>query len=1744
MKKLISLLIAACCATTFAVAGVEAPAMSVFNPDFAFPKDVEATAKAFLQANPPLDIPSRGATRLMASEELYVAQKAIDRNSINSSVEMLLGLAADEPNPATKAMFMAYTAYICNSDYFSSRGYFDTPAPDKIAVWNRNAFRMAADSLYLAAYRIAPPDAPLGNYAAALTYYNREIGLIRTVRDFILALLSNNFNRGYSEYISQRGLPTCEEMINDLPPDSPIRMYMSIGTEKRRPEKDRQFILDNLGQKNIEYAILSYMIMFGVQGKLSETYPFYEKLSQANLPQWEKKYIDEYLAYLKSPKGKIQTDSYVLENKPFDIQLFSNNTDSIIVDIYRFKTEPSRLVNSLFVPRNLYRSILFNPKSGIDIDTLTHRLSLPAGFYAAKIKDSDSQPAEFTVTPWKVAFILSGKDKRSVQILDVITGEGVAGLTVTAKTVAKGKNAKSKTLKTKTDSRGVATFPFPVDRRVTVYDSKRKLEITFNRFGLYNWTQSVDDEDIEETQELRASIFTDRPAYRPGDTVKFAVIVNHGETVAEGVTDSLNVTYRFGGGKAPTTPPEKIATPATDAFGRTEGEFKIPDDAEPGTALLTYRGNPSIINIADFKLPEISISNSGYIFEGDSVNIYGYVFNSAGEPRPDTDVRLSLTMKGDSVRNLDTLTDISGRYSFTVPRMLTNDSTCRYQYYTVETHTADGFNATKNGSYFIFKNVDVSIKLKDSYNLAEGLEFTIDTERLGSLEPRKPVKCWWGIFDNNADSVLTGTAMSGTVVLTPSTVANLKAGKYYFGVKALNDRFSVVTKSVILYNTDRPELPVNQMFYIPEIMTENKDGNINVLIGSADANTVLWYMPQKGDARLQSLILDSGFQTVALKADTDGEMLLWSVKDGKIYNTQISVKEEKKPDSLSVSLENFRDKTEAMSTQKWRLVTRLNDKPVEAAVILNAYDNRLHKYDYGILPILRKQRRFSSFTREMCFEYKYPNRFSLSYSGRLKIGLSPEMFFPEWLYTDSYSWRQYKESNVVTSVRGVNSLSGSVGGLEVVESRSSSYLESSAIEEDTADLQVAGYGAIYGSRAAGAGLDKIKLRQDNLLTALWEPALTTDSVSGEADVSFVVPNQTSTWRLSAFAWLRNLETASVSKTFTSSMPLYVSTNMPRFVRVGDRVAVVTAVTNNTDTVQNVMYDVTVGNETTAGSLTIEPHGVRMVTTMAQITGLTALSDSLALVFRASNGSYGDGERVTIPILPSTALVVESEPFYMNPADVAFSTVVPNSGTELCTLDFTANPMWSVVESLKPVLEDFDDIMPIATHYAAAWYAANTAGRIVRDHPVAKSMIDGALASEISTKSIDKLEALQRPDGAFVWGEWSAAPSFTTTLAVLNWFDQDINERRLKELIDKALVYLDNNVALKGTKDVVDYLYTLIRGAYGEPSTVEGKYVIANTLNNILKNWKTLSLGKKCIAAMILQRNGRVEAAKEVMRSIVQHGVVKDNRGFVFPNMPSLTGYANLLEAFRAIEPADTLVDSIRQGLLCYRRGASWGNCYQTAYAVRAIIESGTDWTVPAEPVEVSLNGKLQNVPTSDRLSGAFSMSLVSDSPSMKVDIRKAPSTPAYGAVVTRRVADLGDTPAYGTKSLKIDKEIVSKKNAFHPGEKVTVRLLVFTDTEMTNVIVSDERPAALEPVNQFGQYHRAGAGCWYYEQTTSTATNLFIDRLPKGYSVIEYEAVVNNSGTFATGIATLTSGEDTDLTAHSASTLLLITPQQ
>ena len=177
--------------------------------------------------------------------------------------------------------------------------------------------------------------------------------------------------------------------------------------------------------------------------------------------------------------------------------------------------------------------------------------------------------------------------------------------------------------------------------------------------------------------------------------------------------------------------------------------------------------------------------------------------------------------------------------------------------------------------------------------------------------------------------------------------------------------------------------------------------------------------------------------------------------------------------------------------------------------------------------------------------------------------------------------------------------------------------------------------------ARTTGEDEDGVRQDFPDTAFWQASLTTDG-NGQATVEIPLPDNLTTWRLSSKAVTADTLVGQNEVDIITTLPLLIRPVTPRFFTVGDVVELGAIVNNNTgvelETAVSLQATGVTLSSAASQTITVPANGQRLVrwpVTVANVMGVD-------LTFRVEGGDYSDASKPTfgdggdIPVYRYTA----------------------------------------------------------------------------------------------------------------------------------------------------------------------------------------------------------------------------------------------------------------------------------------------------------------------------------------------------------------------------------------------------------------------------------------------------------------------------------------------------------------------------
>ena len=453
-------------------------------------------------------------------------------------------------------------------------------------------------------------------------------------------------------------------------------------------------------------------------------------------------------------------------------------------------------------------------------------------------------------------------------------------------------------------------------------------------------------------------------------------------------------------------------------------------------------------------------------------------------------------------------------------------------------------------------------------------------------------------------------------------------------------------------------------------------------------------------------------------------------------------------------------------------------------------------------------------------------------------------------------------------------------------------------------------------------------------------------------------------------------------------------------------------------------------------------------------------------------------------------------------------------------------------------------------------------------------------------AFEKLQQLQTPEGGFRWFG-GMPPDLSMTLHILSGFGHlaklgrsagavqfpDDLQLKLAAMQTNAIRYADAEMkrwmddqkkadAQKKGKVVGSWYFSATQYLYARSFYLDkpvDKALLSFVKSQIAADWTKQSLQGQALSAMALNRFGDTKTANGIINSMRERSKKSDELGMYWPdNVSGLQWYQTpietqsyLIEAFGEINPVLAEVDDMKRWLLRQKQTQSWSSTKATTEAVYALLLRGSSWLGTGVTTQVSLGGQSieSRVTKADAITGYEKVTYTAAEikPEMgNISITKKNDGPAWGALYWQHFEPL-DKVMPGSAGLSVQKTLyvqhdspsgpistpVTEKTPLKPGDLIKVRLILKTDRLMEYVHLKDSRASGFEPIAALSGYkYQNGLG--YYESPRDASTDFFMNYLPVGTHVFEYDLRVAQTGDFSAGVATVQCFYAPEFSAHSA----------
>ncbi len=1255
---------------------------------------------------------------------------------------------------------------------------------------------------------------------------------------------------------------------------------------------------------------------------------------------------------IKAPAFSTEFPNIIYPGEALPLKIKSKNTTSVSVTLYQINmgtaaynalkaSEKKEVLKTVIQQKN------YSLATGLVFQDTILQLKVPrSGLYAVKITAKgipDAVNGTFLATSLFSATQSMSNGVR-FQVCDWISGQAIKGAKIL---LYKYQYPNYKIIDSVyTNAQGYATYTRKIDSRF-LYEAVNVANPNGNLQNIY-------PSYYPKNPEPRIELITDRKIYRPGQTIYYKGYIWQETPDSIYALANRENEIRFLDANRKVISTQKARS---NEFGSFTGNFVIPAKVLNGTFTLKAGTYNFFIEVSDYKRPEFEIiftepAHPAYI--GDSILIRGKINSMSGIPLGHTALRYEIrqsshfywpsTPSQDIQGSVYTLPDGTFEFGFKAEKPasvnLPNIGMYSYQVSVTATDTK-GETQKATTSIPVYPGIArPQLYIPEYVNKNAKTAFTISLSNL-------PAQTTGRIVHYSIDKLITPDKITPVqptrieknilknellIQQTDSIFPDLRflpSGAYLFTAHC----DSITEKSVFyLYSPQdkRPPIPTYS-WLIPQKVTCLPGDTARIQFGTSANNAYIHYeiYNQEKLIRQKSLTLSNEILNIDIPYLPAYGRSLWLsiyyVKDKQFIQEVVPIERIRENTHLTVRTKTFRDKLQPGQEELWEL-TVLNDKkqPAFAEVLAMMYDASLDQlFPYEVS--LRTNYFFPSFHKEWMNSYIYTSSYQTGVYTRRKTLKVPRFTFDQ-----------------------LNLFLPPVAEIMDFGNYEAEQVSEDALPIPTAKLATRSLNQAAGYRkeSATASPSPIELRQDFQETAFFYPQLKTDS-SGNVNIRFKIPESLTKWKFIALATTPAMATGELERYITTSKPLMVRPNLPRFLRSGDQNQLRVIVSNLTQQMQQ-------------GTATLEfllPGSEEVIFTQHQdfqttpeenktlSFNFTVPQNAGLLICRltAVSGKFSDGEQTLIPVLPDETLVTHTLPIYTQTAGTQqFSLPGLTSGGKdyRLTLELTANPIWYAVMALPTLTEPAN---PNVTDISAAYYVNTIASRLAKANPEVVAVIrqwsanpqDPNLVSKLEQNSelksilleaspwllqaqneteqmhslyqlfdqnrldylqkqaLEKLASLQTPEGGWSWFKGMNSSRFMTlnvlaSMAKANTVGTKEYGQQEKSMQIKALRYLDQSIEqdFKHIPKRIGHdqiLYLYVRSLYRDIPLGDALTAHKYFMSLAQKQWSRFSLYEKAITVITLKNYGFLTEARDLLKSLRQYAITDAKAGMYWPN---------------------------------------------------------------------------------------------------------------------------------------------------------------------------------------------------------------------------------------------------------------------
>ncbi|HNC08547.1 MAG TPA: alpha-2-macroglobulin family protein, partial [Anaerolineales bacterium] len=496
---------------------------------------------------------------------------------------------------------------------------------------------------------------------------------------------------------------------------------------------------------------------------------------------------------------------------------------------------------------------------------------------------------------------------------------------------------------------------------------------------------------------------------------------------------------------------------------------------------------------------------------------------------------------------------------------------------------------------------------------------------------------------------------------------------------------------------------------------------------------------------------------------------------------------------------------------------------------------------------------------------------------------------------------------------------------------------------------------VNGSASGGGGSDSegvITVRQDFKDTAVFRAQVVTDE-KGEAQVTFTLPENLTTWVADVRAVTADSLVGEGSVEIQTNKPLYVQIQTPRFFMVGDEVEIGAAVHNNTQ--KDLSVDVT-----------LEAQGLELASKITQTIDVPAGqqkyvawkgavdvdTDRVDLIAKAVSGEYTDASKPSLGTLPGQGIpvyrytlqeTVGTSGMITGRGSVTEAVLLPNASTFTdASVDVEISP--SLVASIQPSLTYLEDYPYLCMEQTVSRILPNVITKRILDEAGVTNDLSANLDEQVND-ALQRIYANQYYDYGWSWWGGENSDPYVSAYVLYGLIEaqrsgysiSDVTLMNGLNYLKNNLPYLNDNAPAWERNRQAFILYVLAEG--GELSSGSPE------LNYLYENNDRLSLYGKAYLAHALHLLDPQDERIASLLADLQAGATlsasgthweEDYRDYYNWNSDTRTT-AIVLNTYLQIDPQSPVTTNAVRWLMANREGNHWASTQDTTWSLIALV---------------------------------------------------------------------------------------------------------------------------------------------------------------------------------------------------------------